>query len=94
MISKMPQIGVILGETGDPESLPSMAAMNAVLLKSRSGYPPSAGMTPLSMALLRHLANQESTYAVNRLQLSCKRDVEAKLSFRLLGKATGFQQRN
>ena len=58
LISKMPQRGVILGETGDPESLLPMAVMNAVQLKSPSGSPPSARMTALGMAPLRHLANQ------------------------------------
>ena len=63
----MPQLAVILGETGDLEPLPPLAAMNAVLLKSRSGYPPSASMTALWMALLRHLANQVSTLCINML---------------------------
>ena len=35
-----------------------MAVMNAVLLKSPSGSPPSARMTALWLALLGHLANQ------------------------------------
>ena len=63
LISKVLQIGVILAEGGDPERLPTMATKNAVLLKSRSGYPPSASMTALWMALLKHLANQQMIYS-------------------------------
>ena len=61
LISKLPQIGVILGEAGDPERMPPVAALHAVLLPLKSGYPPSASMTALSMALLSHVANQVST---------------------------------